>query len=62
MKSKQIKSMSEDDRKAKLLELRKEQIKLNAQILSGANMKNPALVKNTKKTIARILQQLKKEE
>ena len=62
MKSKQIKSMSQDEIKAKLYELRKEQVKLNAQISSGTNMKNPALVKQTKKTIARLLQQLRREE
>ena len=61
MKSKQIKSMSQEDIRSKLQELRKEQIKLNAQKLSGTTMKDPAMVRKTKKTIARLLQQLKEE-
>jgi ribosomal protein L29 len=62
MKAKQIKEMSKEDIKVKLLELRKEQIKLNTQISSGTSLKSPALVKKTKKTIARLLHELKKKE
>jgi len=62
MKAKQIKSMSKADVEAKLLELRKEKIKLNAQIASGTNIKNPGLVKQTKKSIARLIQKLEQEE
>jgi ribosomal protein L29 len=62
MKIKQIRAMSKEEKTSKLLELRTERIKLNSQVLSGANMKNPAIIRNTKKSIARLLQELQKEE
>ena len=62
MKSKQIRAMTKKDIELKLVEFRKERIKLNTQISSGTNIKNPAMVKNTKRTIARLLQELKNKE
>lgn len=55
MKAKELKSMSEEDLKSKLSELRKELTKFNAQIATGTNPKSPGQIRNTKKTIARIL-------
>ncbi len=62
MKAKQIKSMSVEDIKVKILELRKEMIKYNTQIAAGTSLKSPALVRNTKRTIARLLHELKNKE
>jgi len=69
MKMKEIRSMTPEEANAKLMELRKEQIKLYTQISSGTNLKNPSLVKKTRRTIAKILHhqhilsnQKKKEE
>ena len=55
MKTKEIRSMSKDDLKVKLEELKKELIKINAQISTGTTPKSPGQVKQVKKNIARIL-------
>ncbi|HZX45313.1 MAG TPA: 50S ribosomal protein L29 [Candidatus Nanoarchaeia archaeon] len=55
MKAKEIRSLSKEDCKAKLLELRKELMRLNGQIASGTTPKSPGQVKQIKKNIARIL-------
>jgi large subunit ribosomal protein L29 len=52
---KELKAMSIADLKLKLVELRKDLMKHNAQIAMGTVPKSPGLVKTTKKTIARIL-------
>lgn len=46
----------------KLDEIRRELIKVNGQISTGTNPKNPGQVKNYKKTIARIHTLLKQKE
>ena len=55
MKAKEIRSMSKEDLDAKLNELKKELIKLNAQISTGTTPKSPGQVRQIKKNIARIL-------
>jgi len=55
MKAKEIRSMNKEDLKAKLEELKKELIKVNAQISTGTTPKSPGQVKQIKKNIARIL-------
>ena len=40
---------------AKIIEFRKELMKLQAQAATGTAVKNPGLIKQTKKNIARIL-------
>ena len=62
MKAKQVRAMTKEDIVSKISELRKELIKLNTQISSGTNIKNPAMVKNTKRTVARLLHELKNKE
>ncbi|NQU79835.1 50S ribosomal protein L29 [Candidatus Woesearchaeota archaeon] len=47
--------MSEQEIKAKVIELRKELIKLNAQAATGTTPRNPRQIKTTKKNIARLL-------
>jgi len=55
MKAKEIRSMSKEDLNAKLEELRKELMKINAQIATGTTPKSPGQAKQIKKNIARIL-------
>lgn len=62
MKAKQVRAMTREDIASKIFELRKELIKLNTQISSGTNIKNPAMVKNTRRTIARLLHESKNKE
>ncbi len=61
MKIKEIRSMSEEDLKAKLEELKKELVKANAQISTGTIPKSPGQVKQVKKSIAKILTILKEK-
>ena len=55
MKAKDLIPMSEEELNSKLIELKKELIKLNAQIATGTTPKSPGQVKEVKKTIAKIL-------
>lgn len=59
MKVKELRELGKEELKARLLELRKELIKYNAQIATGTIPKSPGQVKQTKKAIARILTLLK---
>ena len=47
--------MSKEEIQAKVLELRKELIKLNAQTATGTTPKNPRQIRTTKKNVARLL-------
>lgn len=58
MKTKELKSMNKEALDKKLIELRKELIKMNGQVSTGTNIKNPSQIKITKRTIAKILTQL----
>ncbi len=55
MKINEIKNLDDKSLNEKLSELKKELIKINAQIAIGTTPKNPGQVKNIKKTIARIM-------
>ena len=55
MKSKEIRGMDKNTLNEKMLELKKDLIKLNAQVAIGTALKNPGQVRKIKKTIARIL-------
>ena len=58
MKKQDFKKLTEKELKVKLIELKKELMKINIQISSGTTPKSPGQVKIIKKTIARILTQL----
>lgn len=62
LKIKEIRSMSKEDLRNRLDELRKELIKLNAQIATGTTPKSPGQLKQVKKTVARILTVLEMSE
>ncbi|MFT4303263.1 MAG: 50S ribosomal protein L29 [Candidatus Woesearchaeota archaeon] len=62
MKAKQIRELNKTDLMKKLSELEMEMVKYNTQISSGATIKSPALVRNTKRDIARLKQEIKNKE
>ncbi|MFH0868475.1 MAG: 50S ribosomal protein L29 [Candidatus Woesearchaeota archaeon] len=55
MKTKEIRSMDKSMLDEKMLELKKELVKINAQVAIGASLKNPGQSRKIKKTMARIL-------
>tara|TARA_Y100000310_G_scaffold244040_1_gene248717 strand:- start:1867 stop:2079 length:213 start_codon:yes stop_codon:yes gene_type:complete len=55
LKSNELVKLGEKELDGKYKELRKELIKVNAQIASGTVPENPGNVRNIKKNIARIL-------
>lgn len=55
MKVKDIRSMDIESLKKKLEDLRKDMVKINAQVAIGTTPKNPGQVKAIKKTIAKII-------
>ena len=54
MKTRDLKSLPEQELNLKLKELQKELIKHNAQIAIGTTPKSPGQVRETKKSIAKI--------
>jgi large subunit ribosomal protein L29 len=52
--TKELRSLSRQELEARLVESRKEMLKLNVQVATG-NAANPGKLKQTKKNIARIL-------
>ena len=55
MKAKELKLMSEQDLQNKVLELRKELMKVNSQIAIGTVPKSPGKIREMKRTIAKII-------
>ncbi|MEM3373832.1 MAG: 50S ribosomal protein L29 [Candidatus Woesearchaeota archaeon] len=61
MKTKDLFSKSKEELESQLVELKKELIKLNAQVATGTNLKSPGQVSKIKKNIAKILTVLKRK-
>ncbi len=59
IKKKQLKQMSDSDLSTRLGELRLEMAKERGQIAIGGTPSNPGRIKEIKRTIARILTQIK---
>ena len=55
MKLKEIRVMSNKELNDKLADLRKDLIKLNAQVSTGTSPKSPGQIRQLKRTIAKIL-------
>lgn len=55
MKVKELKLISESDLNSKILELKKELMKINSQIAIGTVPKSSGKIKEIKRTIAKIL-------
>ncbi|MBS3169092.1 50S ribosomal protein L29 [Candidatus Woesearchaeota archaeon] len=53
-RSKELQSLSSGELQKRLEEFKKELLKLNVQVASGANTANPGKLRQTKKSIARI--------
>jgi large subunit ribosomal protein L29 len=60
--TKELRTMSNQQLQEKLKEFKKELLKLNTQVASGASTTNPGKLKQTKKNIARILTLLNEKE
>ena len=54
MKTKDLRLMDNPELEEKVVELKKELIKLNAQIATGSNPKSPKQARDIKKTVAKI--------
>ena len=61
MKIKELKALNESDLNKKLIELKKELMKLNVQVATGTTPKSPSELKKIKKTIAKIKTILKQK-
>ncbi|MBI1935153.1 50S ribosomal protein L29 [Candidatus Woesearchaeota archaeon] len=55
MKAKELRAMNDLDLGNKIMELRKELMKVNSQIAIGTAPKSPGKVREIKRTIARII-------
>lgn len=55
MKLKEIKNLERGSFDGKILEMRKELVRINAQVAVGTALKNPGQARLIKKTIARML-------
>jgi large subunit ribosomal protein L29 len=60
--TKELRAASTPDLHKKIGEFKKELLKLNAQVASGASAANPGKLRQTKKNIARILTLLREKE
>jgi large subunit ribosomal protein L29 len=61
LRIKEIREMSSEDRMKKLRELKTELVRLKTMIKAGGTVENPAMIRELRKTIARILT-IEKEE
>lgn len=57
-----FRSLSQNELQERLGEFKKELLKLNVQVATGANTANPGKLKQTKKNIARILTLLEEKK
>ena len=62
IKIKELKKLNNSELQSKLLEMKKDLIKVNAQVAAGTVPENPGNVRNIKKTVARIHTILKEKE
>ncbi len=62
MKTKDLIKLTEKEKKEKVHELQQQLVKERAQAHRGTQTKNPMLIKNTRKTIAKLLQLLHRKK
>ena len=55
LRTKDIRAMSSEDRKKKVMELRTELLRLKTLVKAGGSIENPARVRELRKAIARVL-------
>ena len=62
MKKKELKQMTKDQLKDKLVELRKDLMRLNTQRATKTVPENPGNIKNLRRTVAKILTFIKQKK
>ena len=55
IRMKDIRTMSSEDRKKRIIELRTELVRLKTMVKAGGSLDNPSRIRELRKTIARIL-------
>lgn len=55
IRMKDMRTMSSEDRKKKIIELRTELVRLKTMVKAGGSLDNPSRIRELRKTIARIL-------
>jgi large subunit ribosomal protein L29 len=55
IRMKDIRTMSSEDRKKKIVELRTELVRLKTMVKAGGSLDNPSRIRELRKTIARVL-------
>jgi len=61
MRMKEIRDMSEEERKRRLMELRTELVRMRTMVRAGGAVENPSRIRELKRTIARILTVMNEE-
>ena len=60
--TKELRELSPEELKTRMVEFRTELLKLSVEVASGANPSSPGKIKQVKKNVARILTLLKEKE
>jgi len=55
LRKKEIRAMSSEDRKNKIVELQTELVRLKTMVKAGGSIDNPSRIRELRKTIARLL-------
>jgi large subunit ribosomal protein L29 len=55
LRKKEIRTMSSEDRRKKISELRTELVRLRTMVKAGGSIENPSRIRELRKTIARLL-------
>lgn len=55
LRNKEIRAMSSEDRKKKIVELQTELVRLKTMVKAGGSIENPSRIRELRKTIARLL-------
>jgi len=61
MKIKEMRQLSNEDLNSKIAELKKEILKINAQVATGTQIQNPAQLRQNKRSVAKLLTVLKEK-
>ena len=62
IKNREIKSMNSEEKKKRILELRKELMRLRSQVARGTPPENPGKIKSIRRAIAKLLMFMNKEK
>jgi len=55
LRNKEIRAMSSEDRRKKIMELQTELVRLKTMVKAGGSIDNPSRIRELRKTIARLL-------